>query len=240
MKLANPLYYPLAVLVGAGVLVVGVRVAGLPSAVMVPVAVVVATGGAILRKGPVPESLGLGDPELERQLLVVHQQARNLANKTSLFRLEATRLLTDAAQMDLLVAIQYSCDRAGELPDKIDQLTRRLQGSDSLLSANELKQQLSEVESRLSNSFGIAHEQLVRLAERLQQNLQLVQQGQDVRQAQVSNLAMLVTDTAGVLQELQNKLRTANFADTSQTLELRSLSDELSGFQENVDLLVSR
>jgi hypothetical protein len=43
MKLANPLNYPLAVLAGGIVLVVGVRLANLSSVVMLPFAAVIAT-----------------------------------------------------------------------------------------------------------------------------------------------------------------------------------------------------
>jgi hypothetical protein len=50
---------------------------------------------------------------------------------------------------------------------------------------------------------------------------------------------MLVTDAAGVLQALQNKLHTANLTDTAQTMELRSLSEDLNSVQSNVDLLIS-
>ena len=58
--------------------------------------------------------------------------------------------------------------------------------------------------------------------------------------AQVVSLATLIQDTAGVLQELQNKLREADLNDSTQTLELRSLGEQLNSFQENVDLLISK
>jgi chromosome segregation ATPase len=142
--------------------------------------------------------------------------------------------------MELLVAVQYACDRAVELPDKIDQMIQRLQNSDAtLLSASELQRQLTEAETRLRSSSGTAREQLQTLTDRLHRNLQLVQQGQDVRQSQIANLSMLVNDTAGVLQALQNRLRTANLTDATQATELRSLSEELSNVQSNVDLLIS-
>lgn len=241
MKLVNPLDYPLAVLAGAVVLVVGVRISHLPSVVMLPLATGVAAGVAMLRQSHEPQSLNLGDPELEKQVQAIQQQARSLADKTGAFRLEATRLLTNASQMELLVAVQYACDRAVELPGKIDQMIQRLQHSDpTLLSASELQRQLKEAETRLRSSSGAAQEQLQTLTDSLRRNLQLVQQGQDVRQSQIANLSMLVTDTAGVLQALQNKLRTANLTDAAQATELRSLSEDLSSVQSNVDLLISR
>lgn len=237
MKLANPLYYPFAVLAGGITLFVGVRLAKLSSVVMLPVAAAVATGGAMMRKSQEPEILSLDNPELEQQLQAVRQQAKTLADKANVLRLEASKLLT--TQLELLAAVQYACDRAGELPTKIDQLTHRLSGSDSLLSVNELQQQLSEVQTKLQSSSGVAREQLTKLADSLQRNIQLARQGQDARQAQVLSLSTLILDSAGVLQELQNKLRTADLTNSAEAMELRSLSDELSSFQENVDLLVS-
>lgn len=239
MKIVNPLQYPLAVLAGAIVLVVGVRVAKLPAAIVLPLALASTVGLGYLRQSQELTRLHLDNPELERQVRSVQQQASALAEKTASFRVEATRLLTAADQMELLVAVQEACDRAVELPGKIDQMVRRLQGSSSLLSTAELQQQLAQVETRRRASQGVAREQLNTLAERLQRNLELVHQGRDARQAQVANLETLVTDTAGVLQALQNKLRLTNLTDTAQTLELRSLSDELISMQETVNLFVS-
>jgi small-conductance mechanosensitive channel len=194
----------------------------------------------MLRQSHEPPSLNLGDPELEQQVQLIQKQARSLADTTTAFRSEATRLLMTASQMELLVAVQYACDSAAELPDKIDQMIQRLQNSGpTLLSVNDLQLQLKQAQTQLNSSSGVAREQLQRLTERLHQNLQLVQQGQDVRQSQIANLSMLVTNAAGVLQALQNKLRTANLTDAAQAIELRSLSDDLRSVQLNVDLLIS-
>ncbi|HEY9908416.1 MAG TPA: hypothetical protein V6D18_12520 [Thermosynechococcaceae cyanobacterium] len=239
MKLANPLYYPLSVLAGAIVLVTGVRLANLPSVVVVPLAVAISVGGATLQKAQTPKAT-LENPALERELQSTRQQARELAAKANSLRQESTRLLTDSVQMDLLVAVQAACDRALELPARIDELARRMQGADSLLEASDLQQQLTEAETRLRSSSGVAQEQLARLVESLCRNIHLAQQGQDARQAQVVSLSTLILDSAGVLQAMQNQLRSANLTDNRQTEELRSLSNELSGFQENIALLVSR
>ena len=238
MKLVNPLYYPMAVLIGAIVLVIGVR-AKIPSLVVVPVAVVLTLAGstAIASQQPSPT---LDNPALERELQSVRQQARVLAEKANSLLIEATRLLTESTQLSLLAGIQYACDRAGELPAKIDELARRMQGVDSLLTVSDLQQQLREVENKLQVSSGAAQEQFNKLAASLRRNIQLAQQGQDARQAQVASLSTLILDSAGVLQAMQNQLRTTNLADSSQTVELQTLSDELRLFQENVDLLVSR
>lgn len=240
MKLVNPLLYPLAVLAGGITLVVGVRVAQLPSAVMLPTAILVTTSGASWLKSREPETSQLENPEVVRELQAVRNSAKFLAEQAVNLRQEATKLLTESSQIELLATVQYACDRAVELPAKIDQLSKRLAGSDSLLSASDLQQQLSQVQNKLQSSSGIAREHLSQLATSLQRNIRLAQQGQNARQAQVVSLATLIQDTGGTLQELQNKLRRADLNDSSQTLELRSLSEQLNSFQENVDLLVSR
>jgi hypothetical protein len=239
-SIANPLYYPLSVLAGAVVLFTSVRLVNLPNVFAVPLAIAVAMGGAALQKARLPTTPDLENPALERELLLARQQARELAAQANTLRAEADRLLTEANQLDLLSTVQYACDRAEELPSKIDHLSRRMQGSDSLLAVDELEKQLREVDSKLHSSSGIAQEQLHRLADSLRRNIQLAQQGQDARQAQVVSLSTLILDSAGVLQSMQNQLRTVDLEDNSQTQELRLLSDELRQFQENVDLLVAR
>ncbi|MGJ3251113.1 MAG: hypothetical protein ACFE0J_08275 [Elainellaceae cyanobacterium] len=239
MRLANPLYYPIPVLVGAIALFVGVRVARLPSIVMVPVSVAIATLGASIRKSQEPEGLGLDNPALERELKSVQNQAELVANQGEALRVEATRMLTELDELELLAVVQLACDRAKELPAKVDQLARRLHGSSSLLSIQDLQQQFKEVEDKLHASSGVAREQLQKLADTLRSNIRLAQEGQDARQAQVISLSTLILDAAGILQRLQNKLRTADLTNTSETSELRSLSNEFNHFQENVDLLIA-
>lgn len=239
MKLTNPLYYPLAVLGGAIVLVVGVRLLSLPRVVMLPVAVGVATIGASLLQTRKPEAFGLDNAELERELQQVKQQAESLAERANAFRVEATHLLDNTAQLELLGTVQYACDRATELPAKVSHLARRMQGADSLLSVTELQQQLNLAQARLQTSSGAAREQLNHLTASLQRNIQLARQGQDARQAQVLSLSTLIQEAAGMLQQLQNKLRTADLSSSSEALELQALSNEFKSVQDNVDLLVS-
>ncbi len=240
MKLVNPLLYPLAVLAGGTTLVIGVRLARLPSVVMLPTSILVATASASWLKSREPETLHLDNSQLAKELQAVYDSAKFLAQQATSLRLEALKLLTDSSQLELLAIVQYACDRAVELPSKIDQLSRRLGGSDSLLSVSDLQEQLTQVQNKLQSSSGIATEHLNQLATSLQRNIKLAQQGQDARQAQVVSLSTFIQDTAGVLQELQNKLRGANLNDPSVTLELRSLSEQFNSFQENVDLLVSK
>jgi hypothetical protein len=236
MKLANPLRYPLAVLAGAVVLVAGVRLANLPSWVALPMAAAIATGGAMVQKNSEPVPI-LENPALDQELTSARLQATNLAAKANSLRQEASRLLTEANQMDLLVMVQSACDRAVELPAKIDQLTRRMHGADSLLAVEDLQQQLSEVTTRIPASSGVARDQLNRLADSLRHNIQLARQGEDARQAQVLSLSTLILDSAGVLQGMQNQIRTANLTDASQAEELRSLSNEFSLFQDHIGLI---
>jgi hypothetical protein len=241
MKLANPLNYPLAVLVGGIVLVAGVRLANVPSVVILPLSAAIATAGAAFLKAQEPERFNLDNPELERELLSVKQQARTLADKANDLRAEASRLLASSTQLELLTSVQFACDRASELPTKIDELARRLQGSDSLLSVAELQNQLSAVDDRRRTApDGVARNQLDQLASSLERNIQLAQAGKDARQAQVVSLSRLILDSGGVLQSMQNQLRNVNLADAQATVELKTLSDELKLFQENVDLLVER
>ena len=39
------------------------------------------------------------------------------------------------------------------------------------------------------------------------------------------------------MQQLQNKLRTADLTNSEELIEVRNLSEELSGCQENIDFI---
>ena len=239
MKIANPLYYPLAVLGGGIFLVMGVRIAKLPSWVALPSAAMIATAGGMALKAREPENLYLGNPALAREVQSIRQKVQVLTKQADDLKAEATRLLTAANQMELLGTVQYACDRAHELPAKIDQLARRLKGSDSLLSVEDLQKQLGEANAKLASSSGAAQEQWSKLAVSLNRNIELARQGEDARQAQIVSLSTLISEAAGVLQQLQNKLRKANLSNVSEATELQTLSEEFRGFQENVELLIS-
>ena len=240
MKIANPLRYPLAVLGGGIFLVMGVRIAKLPSWVALPSAAMIATAGGMALKAREPENLYyLGNPALAREVQSIRQKVQVLTKQADDLKAEATRLLTAANQMELLGTVQYACDRAHELPAKIDQLARRLKGSDSLLSVEDLQKQLGEANAKLASSSGAAQEQWSKLAVSLNRNIELARQGEDARQAQIVSLSTLISEAAGVLQQLQNKLRKANLSNVSEATELQTLSEEFRGFQENVELLIS-
>ena len=236
MKLVNPLSYPLAVLVGGISLIVGVRLIQLPSLIMLPTAAAIATVFSIPLSQKEANKISLNNPALTREIQSVQQQAQLLINKAEDLRKEAKQVLTSSTQLELLTAVEYACDRTQELPGKINQLAQKLQGSDSLLSPAELAKQLTEAKAKQRNSSGVAKEQLKQLVTSLENNLRLAQQGQDARQAQVLSLNTLVIDSGGVLQQLQNRLRTSNLNDSAEIGKLQNLSEELKNMQENADL----
>ncbi|MBT9313980.1 hypothetical protein [Leptothoe spongobia] len=239
MKLANPLQYPLAVLAGGLFLVGGVRLVRLPNVVAIPVAVAIATAGATVLQSRGPETVELTNKAINREFQQVRQQAVALGTRADELHEEATKLLTASDQMELLGVVQYACDRTQELPQKIDQLAQRMDGNDALLSVDELNHQLKQAEAKVRHSKGVAQEQWGKLANSLKRNIALAQHGEDARQAQLANLSTLIAESGGVLQQLQNKLRTADLTSSVAADELRDLSDEFKGFQENVDVLIA-
>jgi hypothetical protein len=239
-SLANPLIYPLSVLVGGITLVVSVRLANLPSAIAVPMAIGVATVGAGMIKTFRPERLNLGNPDLERHLKAVIDSASALIGAASALSVEADKLLTESDQIELLAAVKYACDRTIALPDEIKLLAKRMSGANSLLMVNELKREINKVQNKLSASSGVERDELQKLKVSLENNLQLAQQGQDARKAQVINLDRLITAQAGILQQLQNKLRTSDLHNNSQVVELRSLSNDISDIYSNLNQLIAQ
>ena len=241
MKWINPLYSPAAVFLGCLTLVLGVRLAKGQLVIVVPVAIAVSTLSAALLTPAASSTKTANNPKLDKELSGIRQQAQTLAQKAQKLGSEANQILGTSPYMELLGTVQYACERTCELPTKIDELAQRLQGEDSILSVGELQHQLREVESKLKTSSGeAAQAQLHKLAESLRRNIQLVQQGQDARQAQVLSLSTLILESAGVLQTMQNQLRSLDLEDSTQTAQLKSLSNELRDFQENLDLLVVR
>jgi uncharacterized membrane protein len=238
MKIVNPLNYPLAVLAGGIVLFFGVRLAKLPSLIIIPISVGITLGSATFLDRKQPQTINLENPVLERELENAKQQANLLVEKAKTLREEAQKLLSSSAQIELLTAVEYACVRILELPQKIEQLSSKLHGGDSLLSVEDLEKQLREVSEKQKYSGGVALQQLKRLEKSLQNNIELAQEGQDAREAQVFSLANIIIESAGVLQQLQNRLRTSDLNNSEQIQELKNLSDELKDFQENVDLLV--
>ena len=239
-KLANPLHYPLAVLAGAVVWVGGTRAIGLPQPIALGAGAVVAVAGAIWRKQQEPADLGLDDPALERELQTAREQAAVLAARAGELQATATAQLGAAGQVRLLAAVQFACDRARELPEKLEQLGQQLQGQDSLLSVRELQRQVAAAKRKLDRVEGtVARTRLEELIASLENNIRLADRGRDTRQAQAISLSKLVADSTAVLQELQNQLRSANLDDERTIESLQGLADKLGDMQENVALLVS-
>lgn len=239
MKLANPLSYPLAVLASGVFLVLGVRVINLPNSLALPGAAAIATVGAAFLKGREPETLGLDNPKLEQELLQVRQRASQLAEQANELQAESVNLLTETAQVELLGIVQYACDRSRDLPAKLEQLTQRLNRKGAILSVDDLQRQLKAAQQKQLTSTGVAKAQWSQLVQSLQRNMALAQQGEDAREAQVVSLSTLIVDAAGVLQQLQNKLRAADLTSTHQTDELRELGLELNNLQESLDVLLT-
>lgn len=237
-RLVNPLHYPIAILISGLVLVLGVRVVGLPSYVIIPFSGAIALAGASVRQSQLPAPLLVDNPALAQELTQVQQSAQGVAEKAEVLREEANRALSDSSlQLNLLTQVQYACDRAQELPTQIETLARKFQGADSLLSIAELEQQKADMDKKLAQSSGVSRQQLETLQASIERNIQLAQQGEDARQAQVISLNTSIQNLAGVLQQLQNKLRSADLADANEVSELQNLSEELNSLQENVNIL---
>jgi len=238
MKLANPFYYPFAMLAGGVFLVVGARLVRLPNVVAIPGAGAIALTTATVLKRREPDTIELENPALSRELQAIRLQAQKLTETAQLLKAEATKLLTDVMYIDLLGTVQYVCDRIQEMPPKIDRLAHKMQGKDALLSASDTERQLADVRTKVNASSGTAKAQWQTLAQQLEQNLALVKQGEDAREAQLAQLSTLIAKSGGVLQQLQNKLRTADLASQMDAEALKEMGDELRGFQENVEVLL--
>ncbi|MEB3162520.1 MAG: hypothetical protein VKK80_04775 [Prochlorothrix sp.] len=240
-KEVNPLDYPLALLLGGLVLVLGVRGLQLPSIVVLPVAGGVAGAGAIVRRNQEPEQLNLGDPALEGHVQAAVAQAANLAAQAERLRREAGDRLTESHQLDLLVAVQLVCDQAQDLPQKIKDMARKLHKKDTIVSIKTLEQQLKQAQAQKQQCSGDAQKQWQKLIQSLQRNIELAQQGDDVRQAQIISLSNLILETLEVLQQLQLQLHQSNLSSTHATnaAPLSSLSETLTQCQKNLDLLTS-
>ena len=239
MKLANPFYYPIAVLLGGITLFGGVRLAGLSNKIILPVAAAVTVASASVLKSREPGAKTIAQKQLERELQLLKQSAKSLALKAEELREEANKLLAQSStNFDFLVVIQQACNRAIEIPEQLEKVARSLPEQESLLSVRELESQLAEVQKKLNSSSGLHRQHLEQLAASLQRNIQLAQTGQDTRQAKIVSLYTTVQNLAGALQQLQNKLRTADLNDWQNLQELRSLSEDMNGYQDRFDLLI--
>ena len=152
MKLVNPLHYPVAILVGGISLVLGVRFAKLPSLVMLPLSGAIAILTSIPLSEKEANKIDIDNPAVVREIQSVKQQASLLVSKAEDLRNEAKKLLTSSTQLELFSAVEYACNTTQELPGKIDRLIRKLQGSDSLLSPEEIDRQLTDVKQKYNKN----------------------------------------------------------------------------------------
>ena len=228
MKLVNPFDYPISILIGGVILVTGVRFIRLPNLVILPATAAISVASATVLKSREPDADKLANQELEQELEVISGLAKSLAEKAEILRQEANQLLGgETFYMDLLITVQSVCNSAIELPEKIAEVSRKLPKNEALLSVDDLQRQLLEVRNKQKSSSGISQQHLQQLAASLQRNIQLAKAGKDTRQAKILSLHTMVQDSAGLLQELENKLRTANLNNYEQIQELRSLSWEI-------------
>lgn len=229
-KVANPLNYPIAVFVAGICLFFGVRFANISSFLMLPISVSVGVIGSsfLAHNQSNNGKINLENKALEKELELAKQEAKLLIKKAENLRLEAKNLLHDAQQIDLLTAIEYGCDRTLELPEQIDYLSKKLSGGDSLLSEEELEEKLKDNLKKQKSASGLALKQLRQIESNLRRNIDLAKQGKSAREAQVFAFANILTELAGVLQQLQNKLRTADLNNSQALQDLQDLTQELS------------
>lgn len=237
IQLTNPLRYPLAILTGGIVLFVSVKLVRLPSFIMLPISAGISLAGATYLKFKEPEIDDLDNPDLVKELESIKKEAQLVVEKADNLWAESEKLLTASHQIELLSLVQSSCESAKELPEKIEELSRRLYGKNALLSVPQLQQQLTDIEAKQQTASGIVKEKLDQLTASIKKNIELAKQGEDARQAQIISLSSLIIESAGILQQLQVKLRTSNLDNSDAINELRSLSSDLNTLQENMDLL---
>ncbi len=242
MPLINPLHYPTAIFCAALVLVVGVRVFWLPRWLMLVVAVVIALGGSWLLHWREAQHLPLADPALSREIRELRQQVAFLVQAAQQVQAQAARLLVDAPDLDLLVAVQEVCQQVQSLPQAVEQRVQQLYQTDydAVLSVADLEKQLAQVRRQKQRVGQLAGAQLEQLEATLVRNLEYARMGQDTRIAQITALMTLVQNTAGILQQLQNQLRTFDIQNQEQLQHVHRLSETLQGFEQQMTMLVTR
>lgn len=239
MKLVNPFDYPISILISGVILVAGIRFIGLPNLVVLPTTAIISVASATVLKSREPDAENLANRELKQELEVISELAKSLAKKANILRQEANQLLGgEGFQMDLLVTVQSVCNSAIELPQKIAEVSRKLPNNEVLLSVEDLQKQLLAVRNKQKSSSGVSKQYLQQLATSLQRNIELAKAGKDTRQAKIFSLHQMVQDSAGLLQQLENKLRTVNLNNSEEIQELRNLSDELNSYQDNIKMFL--
>lgn len=238
VKLTNPFDYPLAILVGGIVLVAGVRFLKTPNLLILPTAAIVATATAMYCKSREPDPEKSARREVERELTNLKASGQSLAEKAEAVRREAGQLLGhEADYLELLVRIEEACSLIADIPHRIEELERRLPRSEAVLSLAKLEADLDSARARLTNSTGIARQQAGELVESLERNLELVRTSGSVNLAKLLNLRVTIENTAGILQELQNKIRLSSRPNRERVREVEELCDRLRSAGSNLDIL---
>lgn len=242
MKLANPLYYPLSVLIGSIVLFIGVRLVQLPNQIIIPLSIGISLFFANFFQYREPKYFELDNPELEQEITAVQIAALTLANRANELRLAAKNLLTIAEHERLLATIERSCDRAIELPGKIRTIVWYLYGSNSLVSVGSLQRQLTEIQQKKMrlNSGYLEKQHLSKLAENIKRNIKLAKKGEDTRLSRIFTIYHLIEDYTVILERYDDKLSDANLRNLKEIQELKLLGDELNSLEEIIDLLVRK
>ena len=229
----NPLHYPLIVALSAALLVIGTRIFFLPKTLMLVLAVALALVMTYVRN--------LRDAKntpLQREINQIKQRSFKIVEQAHQLRQDAAKLLTRTEQMGLLTAIEYACDGIDGLPDEIAKSTDRLLDMSDLSLTADFELQLAEAKARLPESQGVAQTQLQKLISNLEENLELAKQGQANKEAQVYAIANQLVETVAVIQQLQTEIATKDLSELNNINQLSLLSDELTGFQQNLNLLI--
>ncbi|EAW38487.1 hypothetical protein [Lyngbya sp. PCC 8106] len=81
IKLANPIYYPIAVLMGGITLIAGVRLVGLSNKIILPTVAVVTVVTASVLKSREPEAKKIAQQQLPQEVELLKVSSQNLAIK---------------------------------------------------------------------------------------------------------------------------------------------------------------
>lgn len=240
VKLANPIYYPIAIFVGGVVLVVSIRVISLSNYIALPLAITITTlSASVLNSTQFNPQKSLKQ-QLQLELENAQSSSKYLAEKAEELRKDADVLLTQHSfQMESLIAIQETCDRAVEISAKIDPFLQHLTQSSHRLSLPKLQQQLREVQRRMKLSANIEHQQLEKLAETLQRHIHLAKQEKINKNVLLFTLSTTLQDSAGRLQQLSSKLQNSNLETLEELQDIHSFILNINRCQDNVEILLS-
>jgi hypothetical protein len=206
----NPLDDPLAVAVGGLLLVLLVRLAGLPLALGLLLGVSATLGLAVLRGRHRPRSRAelLHDRRLEAGIDTALARAAGLAEQALSLRQEALLRFTDPGQLEALGTVQLCCDRLGALPERLRERRPLLDsGGGVLLPQENLAVRLAQEERALKQEAeGPLRQERRRLVEQLHRNLEAARLGMDEREARLLALATRLEAIDGGLRQLRRQI----------------------------------